>query len=381
MKNIVILGGGFGGITAALRLARSLKGGHSVTLVDRKDRFFMGLGKPWELVGLRPLSQGTRSLKNLKDKSVRFVQADIQKIDTAAKTVLTSAGPLAWDYLVVALGAETAPESVSGLPPSSNFYEASNLPGLHGSLKALKRGKIALVICSSPYKCPPAPYETALLIDSWLQSRGDREQIELAVYLPEPLPLAVAGPAAGKKVKEFVEGRGIPVHTGHKLIRVEEGRRLVFENGVQTNCDVLLAVAPHRVPASLVVSGLAEAGGWVPTDPKTLATSIPNVYAIGDAAGLKLPAGGMLPKAGIFAELEGEIAADAILASLGVGPKPRDFDGAGYCFMEAGNGKAAKVKGDFFGPTTDRVAMEEPSEEGFRLKQQFEAERLAAWFD
>ncbi len=342
----------------------------------------MGLGKPWELVGSRPLEKGTRSLKRLKDKSIRFVQAEIQKIDTKAKTVATNAGLLPWDHLIVAMGAETAPESVPGLPTSSNFYEAGNLVGLHGSLKTLKRGKIAVVICSSPYKCPPAPYETALLIDSWLKERGDREQIELAVYLPESLPMMVAGPAAGKRVKEFLESRGIPVHTGHKLVRAEEdGHLLNFENGEKVRCDVLLAVPPHRVPGSLVASGLAEAGSWVPTDPQTLMTSIPGIYAIGDSTALKLPAGGLLTKAGVFAELEGEIAADAVLAALEPGQQPRDFDGIGYCFMEVGGGKAMRVAGEFFGPTTDRVKMEEPSEEGFRLKQQFEAERLSAWFD
>jgi sulfide:quinone oxidoreductase len=180
---------------------------------------------------------------------------------------------------------------------------------------------------------------------------------------------------------ELVESRGIRVKALHKILRVEaQAKRLHFEGGLEAAYDLLLAVPPHRPPAVVREAGLTDASGWVPVDPRTLASSAPGVYAVGDVNGLKLPAGGMLPKAGIMAELEGEIVADRILASLGQSLKPKDFDGKGYCFFEAGEGRAMKVQGDFFGPTTDRVRMEAPSEEGFQAKQAFEAERLKSWF-
>jgi sulfide:quinone oxidoreductase len=96
--------------------------------------------------------------------------------------------------------------------------------------------------------------------------------------------------------------------------------------------------------------------------------------------GLKLPEGGMLPKAGLFAELEGEIVADRILALLGKG-QAREFDGKGYCYFEAGGGQAMKVQGEFFKAPMDRVQLEPPSTQAFKDKQAFERERLEKWFN
>ncbi len=380
VSKILILGAGFGGITTALRLRGALDSSHEITLVDRRDKFYMGLTKPWALTGMRPLSEGMRSLDTLAKKGVRIVQADVRKIDPASKSVETSAGAFSWDHLVLAMGAETAPEAVEGLPASSNFYDGANIPALHESLKAFTKGKLALLICSSPYKCPPAPYETAMLLESWFTERGDRKSVEIAVYVPDPAPLMVAGPPAGQKALEICAQKNIRVPVQHKIKRVDAaGKRLFFENGAEEGYDFLLAIPPHRVPAVVKEAGLTDASSWVPVDTKTLATPWPGIHACGDLTGLKLPEGGMLPKAGLFAELEGEIVADRILAALGKG-QAREFDGKGYCYFEAGGGEAMKVEGEFFRAPMDRVRMAPPSAQAFKDKQAFETDRLKKWF-
>ncbi len=381
MTRILILGAGFGGITVALRLRASLDSSHEITLIDRSDQFFMGLSKPWALVGIRPLSEGMRSLALLEKKGIKFVKASVDKIDIASKSVVTSAGTMPWDQLVLAMGAETAPEAIEGLPANTNFYDGSKIPALHESLKSFKSGKLALVICSSPYKCPPAPYETAMLLESWLVTRGDRNNVDITVYVPDPAPLMVAGPPAGQKTLEVCAQKNIHVLVQHKLKRVDEsGKRLFFENGAEAGYDLLLAVPPHRVSGVVKEAGLTDSSGWVSVDSKTLATPWPGIHACGDVSGLKLPEGGMLPKAGLFAELEGEIVADRILASLGKG-QAKEFDGKGYCYFEAGGGMAMKVQGEFFKVPLDRVKMEPPSIQAFKDKQAFERERLEKWFN
>jgi NADPH-dependent 2,4-dienoyl-CoA reductase/sulfur reductase-like enzyme len=123
MARIVILGAGFGGLTVAQRLAES-SGRHRVTIVDRRSHFMMGLAKPWILVGRRSPTEGQRQLALLRAGAVRFVQAEVEAIDLDAREVRTAAGPLAFDYLVVALGADVMPGAVPGLPPEANLLAA-----------------------------------------------------------------------------------------------------------------------------------------------------------------------------------------------------------------------------------------------------------------
>lgn len=381
MARVLVLGGGFGGITAALTLAAEKRPGLEVTLVDRRDHFLMGLAKLAMLTGDRRPEEGRGELRRLEAKGVRFVQTEIKTIDLGGRSVETGAGPLGYDRLVVALGAETDPSLVPGLAPEHNFYQARQVPGLHKRLLELESGKIAIVIARTPYKCPPAPYEAALLLDAWLQKRGLRSKVKIAVYVPEAQPMTVAGPVVGEAVGRFLETRGIALVAERKLLRVDDGgKTLRFENENATTCDFLLAIAPHVAPAVVRAAGLTDATGWVPVDPATLETTRPGVWAVGDVTAVRLPGTGMLPKAGLFAELEGRVVAERILADLDGRPPTAAFTGRGECYFETGNGLAMAIKGEFFGDAASRVTLAEPSEEAYRLKRQFERDRLAAWF-
>ena len=143
--------------------------------------------------------------------------------------------------------------------------------------------------------------------------------------------------------------------------------------------DLLLAVPPHRCPSVLVEAGLAVAGGWVGVDRATLETAHDRVYAIGDATGIPLSNGMPLPKAGLFAEKEGEAVAARISARLRGETSTATFDGRGTCFLEMGGGEASMISGDFFAdpPATELSA---PGPELRAAKERFEMERLAGWF-
>ncbi|MCB1006607.1 MAG: FAD-dependent oxidoreductase, partial [Acidimicrobiales bacterium] len=109
MSHVVILGGGFGGLAAAHEL-RTAHPELDVTVVDRRDHFFMGFAKLWDLAGIRPLVQGTRSLDALAGRGVRFVQADVVDLDAAGRRVTIAGGEvLEADALIIALGAAKAP--------------------------------------------------------------------------------------------------------------------------------------------------------------------------------------------------------------------------------------------------------------------------------
>jgi sulfide:quinone oxidoreductase len=374
----LILGAGFGGLAAAHELRASLGDEHLVTVVAHGDRFFAGLAKLWDIVGLRPLEQGSRPLARLRERGIEFFQAEITGIDAERRTVETTGGVLEGDYLVVALGAAFDPTQVRQLDGSAhNLYDAGALPAIRRDLEVLDRGAIVVAVLGAPYKCPPAPYEATLLIDDWLRRRGSRDSVAMTVFTAQPSALPVAGPDASARVAQTLAQRGIAFHSDHKPAGVERGS-IRFENGRVERFDMLLAVPRHIAPAVVADGPLADPSGWIEPDPRTLRTSFEGVYAVGDCISVPL-AKGQLPKAGVFAEAHGRIAARNIIAEIQGGTEA-EFDGRGYCFMELGDGTAAYVEGDFLAEPEPDVRMSEPDEETFRAKQAFERERLEAWF-
>jgi len=143
--------------------------------------------------------------------------------------------------------------------------------------------------------------------------------------------------------------------------------------------DLLLAVPPHRSPKVVREAGLTGPMGWVPVDARTLRTRHENVYAVGDVTVIPLRNGQALPKAGVFAQAEGEVVAARIADALNGRDPVAEFAGEGMCFVETGRGTASAVQGRFLADPP-QVELTEPNEEGFAAKRAFESERLGSWF-
>jgi sulfide:quinone oxidoreductase len=377
MASFLILGGGFGGLAAAHQLRQRLGDEHEVTLVDRNDRFFMGFAKLWDLAGVRPLADGTRPLAALEGHGVRFVQADIECIDPEARAVDTSQGRLEADALLVALGAGDHPGQVAKLGSVAyNLYDPGALPGMQAAIGELDAGRLLIAVLGQPFKCPPAPFEAALLIDELLRGRGVRDAVDLAVATPAPSALPVAGPDASRYVGERLAERGITLHAEHLLGEVD-GQVARFDTGTEVEFDLLLGVPGVAPPPVVAGSPLAGEGGWIRPDPRTLRTSFELVYAVGDCTTVPT-ATAALPKAGVFAAGEALVAAENMISDT-LGGDEAAFDGYGFCYLEFPEREVALVEGDFFAQPAPDVAMSPPSRAAFEAKQRFERDRLDAW--
>jgi sulfide:quinone oxidoreductase len=376
MASILILGGGFGGLAAANELRARLPDNHDVTVVAADDRFYTGFAKLWDLVGTRPLEQGTASLLALEQRGIHFVQARITKIDPAERRVETEVGSFDADFLLVALGAGPGPEQFLHLQgPAHDLYDANELPEMRADLAQLDAGTLVLAILGAPYKCPPAPYEAAFLLDEHLRGRGVRDAIELVVTTPQPMTLPAAGPEVSQFVADTLEDQGIELRTEQSVQAIDvDTRKVSFADGGQLQYTLLLEV-PQAVPPQVVAdSALAgEGGGWIQPDRETLLTRFERVYAAGDCTASPPP------KAGIFAEAEARVAARNIASEIDGGPGDR-FDGTGYCFLEFPGQRASALEGHFFAQPPE-VHLAEPDTETFVRKQAFESERLRDWLD
>jgi sulfide:quinone oxidoreductase len=379
MKRVVILGAGFGGLTVAHELRSRLGPGHAIVVIDRDPQFVMGLRKPWAALGLESLDRGRRNRSLLNDASVQFLQHRVTKIDPQARRVETESASIEADHLVVALGAEPRPDLVPGLAEHAHdLYERESIPRLAEAVAHFEGGHIRFLIAGAPYKCPPAPYEFAMLLEEHLREHGLRDRTTITVSTVQPMLLPNAGREGSAWVGEQLTSRGIAWQAGCKIKRVEAAR-VCFEDGDDA-FDLLIGVPPHRPPHVIEGSGLAGEGPWVDVNPATLRTRFEHVYAIGDVTQIKLANGLPLPKAGLFAELEGQKVAAAILAEVLGTPPPQPFDGRGFCFVETGKAAAALVEGDFFARPEPRVGVGDVSAEHSTAKHRFEAERLERWF-
>ncbi len=375
MASILILGGGFGGLAAAHELRARLPADHEVTVVAADDRFYAGFAKVWDLVGTRPLEQGTASLSRLDQHGIHFVQTRVTAIDPSQRRVETEAGSLSADFLLVALGAGPGPERFLKLQgPAHDLYNANELPQMRADLAHLDAGRLVVTILGAPYKCPPAPYEAALLLDEHLRGRGIRDAIELVVTTPQPMTLPAAGPEISHFVAEALKDRDIELRTEQRVRAIDvDSRTVSFADRGQLEYALLLAV-PQAIPPQVVAdSPLAGEGGWIQPDRETLLTSFERVYAAGDCTASPPP------KAGIFAETEARVAARNIAAEIAGGARDR-FDGTGYCFLEFPGQRASTLEGHFFAQPPE-VRLAEPDTETFARKQAFETERLRDWLD
>ena len=382
-KRIVILGSGFGGLTAANLLRKNLSLDHQIVVVDKKKFFMMGLVNLWILSGIRRLEDSQIALNKLENKDITFLNDEVTTIDISKKFIKTrSNNKLEYDYLIIALGAELAAEEIDGFIRYGGFnlYDAEQIPKLREEIIALRNGRIAICITNIPYKCPPAPYEASLLINDILAKNGMRDSVDIDFYTPAPIALPVAGAKLSQDIVNLLSDNHINFHPLHKLKAVVNKEIIEFENGNKTNYDLLIGIPPHKVPTVIKSSGLVKEGqNWIDVDKFSLKTNYENVFAIGDVTEIKVDQMAVIPKAGIFAEGQAKSVSYQIINEIANQSHNEKFDGRGFCFMEIGSKKAGFLAADFYNITGPITRLDPPSEESYRKKLDFEKNRITEW--
>jgi len=346
-------------------------------VIDKKDYFMMDLVKLWILNGTREFEYSKRPLQTITKKGIDFINEEIIKIDPKNKTVTTKSKELSYDYLIIALGVELAPEQIPGLSNNGlNLYELKDATKMRDAIKRMKSGKIAMAIMGIPYKCPPAPYEAALLIRSMLKDTGASDSVKIDFYSPTPITLPAGGPQVSEELLQLLKSKNIEFHGSHKTISVGP-KTLKFEESV-AGFDLLIAVPPHKAPSVVGDAGFAEKDKFISVD-RTCKTNFENVYAIGDVNQIMVTDKIAVPKAGIFAEGEGVTVAKNIISKIKSEQEKEIFDGKGGCFVEVGKKTAGYLQVEMFATPNPVTLLKQPSEEHFVDKEKFEKDRLEKW--
>ncbi len=372
---ILVLGAGFGGLELTTKLSEALGDDADVTLIDKGDGFVFGFSKLDVMFGRTISERVIHSYAGMVKPGVRFVQTTIRSIDPVAKQVETDAGRFEADLVVVALGADLHPDATPGLSEGGNeFYTLSGAFALRDVLADFGGGRVIVGVTSTPFKCPPAPSETALMMHDYLTNRGLRDASEIALVMPMGVPIPPSPEASKALLAAFAE-RDINWHPNQMITSLDPNLKVAHcADGTALPYDLFLGVPVHRAPAVVEESGMCTEG-WIPVNPLTLETVYPGVYAIGDVTSVGTP------KAGVFAEGQAAVVADAVIARVRGEHNDSEYDGRGICYLEFGHDQVAKVEVTFLTGQAPNGRLEGPSSLLVDDKAAFGASRVRRWFD
>ena len=381
MKKTLILGGGTGGLVAANLLKETMGSSMQVTLVDREPNHYFGSSFPLLMIGEKRPSKIIRELKQLERKKINVLHREVIKLDLPGHRVITNGGDLYYDYLVISLGVEYHLETVSGFSEFAlNAYDFKDVIKINKRLNNFSSGKIVFFISSLPYKCPPAPYEMMFLLDQFFRKRGLRHKVNLTIVTPDYSPEPLAPPKVGQSVRKMLKEKRIELITEAKVLKVEKNI-LTLDHGTKIQADLLLGIAPHWTPEVLRNTDLVDSSGFVEVNQLTLETNYPDVYAIGDAAAIRLPTiGAYAPKAGAFAHAQANVVAKNI-ALLSRALKPEFcYKGKGMCIMNTGFGQARYSTVHYYKKPQPYITLLRPTRLAYWAKVAFEKYWFRRWF-
>jgi len=374
MQRILILGAGFGGLELAARLSEEVADAVEVTLIDQSDSFVFGYSKLDVMFGRAAPEAVRLSYRDIVKPSVTFRQETILSIDPVAKRVTTDRGSYETDVLVVALGADIAPELTPGVVEDGNeFYSVDGAERVRSVVSSFEAGDVVIGVLGPFYKCPAAPYETAMMLHDALVERGVRDAATIKVLTPMGVPIPISEEASAG-IRSGLDARGIEFWAETVVTGIDPVTKLAtLRDGRTINYDLFLAIPVHVAPPVVVESGMTV-DGWIPVDHTTFATRFPDVYAVGDVTSAPVP------RAGVIAEGEAGTVADVLIHRLRGGDDPAAYSGAAMCYIEFGGAEVAKFEVNFLSGPTPYGVFHDPSLELAASKKEFGAVRRARWF-
>jgi sulfide:quinone oxidoreductase len=373
-KHVVILGAGFAGLELAARLSDSLADDLRVTLIDQNEAFSFGYSKLDVLFGRKATADVLLPYDELSKEAVEFRRERVVSIEPETRHVTTDERSYDADILVVALGADYDFAATPGFEEGGfEYYSLAGAERMRDALPGFESGTILIGILGQPFKCPPAPFEGALLLHDYLVQRGIRDGAEIRVIGPMSAPVPITKEVS-QSILDALAARRIEYVPNQHITKLDPGgKNVLLESGESLPYDLFVGIPVHRVPDVVEASVLAV-DGWIPVERTNLATRFADVYALGDVAGAPTA------KAGVFAESAAAVVAEDIAARLHGGVPPHPWEGAGNCYIEFGGGAVGKVEANFLGGPAPTAQLLGPSPELAAEKAAFGATRRQRWF-
>ena len=336
-KRVVVVGGGIAGMAAAHTLVERVGDAVEVTVVT-KDPFYMaGPSRPLLLTGEQSYDRITRGYEEAAAKGIRIVYGNVTRIDPSERRVYYAESPtrsytstnqssLEYDYLILAPGVVYDGSSIEGYNEywhrTASVYEPGRVDVLRRRIWSHNKGTVVVYAPPMPYRCAPAPAETALTIDTVLRHRGVRDGFRIVHVDANP---KLQPPPLADTLAAIYEEAGIELITGQKITEITASE-VVLESGEHIEYTILALLEPNRAPRFIAEAGLGQDWIEVKTPEKPRTPRYDDILAAGDAA--KLP----FPKNQEIAYESALYAANAIIEELGGKPASVQYAFLGWVY-------------------------------------------------
>ncbi|PWW47784.1 sulfide dehydrogenase (flavocytochrome c) flavoprotein subunit [Melaminivora alkalimesophila] len=344
--HVVVVGGGFGGATAARYLRRHAPGVR-VTLVEPAGRFYTCPFSNLVLAGLRRWDSIGHGYAGLRAAGVEVIHARAQDVDTGARTLRLSTGQqLRWDRLVLSPGVDMRWDALEGYDRAAAeraphaWKAGAQTLLLHRQLQAMEDGgTFVMAIPDNPFRCPPGPYERAAMVAHYFKQHKPRSKVLLLDAKDSFSKQALFQQGWKALYGDMIEWVG--QKDDGQVMRVDAARLEVETAfGTRHQADVLNVIPPQKAGRIAERAGVTDASGWVPVKAESFESrQVPGIYALGDAT-IAAP----MPKSGFAANTQGKVAAAAIAADLLGLPAPVPSY-ANTCYSLVGPGYGISVAG------------------------------------
>jgi sulfide:quinone oxidoreductase len=331
--NILVLGGGFGGLEAAFYLRMRLEERADITLVSDRDYFLFKPNTIYIPFGLDPEKLKVGLGRPTRRKKIVFIKDRVREVDPDAKKVSTEHGDLSYDFLVVATGADMRPEEVPGLEEHAQTIwtprEMLELRlALYDLLEEAREGRSrrVLFLVAPNNKCAGPLYELVFMLDTWLRRKKVRANVDITWSTYEQSYIQAFGPRLHEVVRGEFERRAVAGHTEFAAEQVEDGE-VRYSNGEVLPYDLLVAFSPYVAQVSYPTFP-GDDRSFVRTDLAIRQVEgHPDVYAVGDAGDFPV-------KQAFLAFLQADAAAEHLSARV-LGTEPKfAFEPTSMCVME-----------------------------------------------
>jgi len=314
MAKVLILGGGFGGLVAAERLAKILGSNHQITLVSRSRRFVFYPALVRLAFGKCEREDVSFDLRDaLLDRRVNFIEAEVARIDPDDQKVIIAHGDveglLHYDYLIFALGRRLATEKITG------FYEhAHHLLNVDKAIQfgraanAFRGGHVVIGECKGA-RLPVPVFETAFALAQLFEKRGVRQQSKITVVSPEPSGLIFNDPEVTMHINRALARHNIEYLPDFSIKVITEGLATT-EAKHSVDYNLLSLVPPFEGASAAALLGVTNEEGYINVAPTLRVSGINRVYAIGDCVNFEGP------KLGHMAVRQASVAAENLAAEI-----------------------------------------------------------------
>lgn len=352
MANVVVIGGGLGGLPTAYELRHYLPKEHTVTLISDKPQFTFIPGLIRVALNLNPLEHIQLDLKQLtRRKRIEWVSGKVTALDPDRQKITVANNQIInYDYLAIATGASLAFEEIPGLGPHEGYTQSVCTPdhalqARDAWLEFLENPGNIVVGAMPGAGCFGPAYEFVLMADWELRRRGIRDQIDITYLTPEPYigHLGVGGVQNAQKLtEELMAERGIKAISNTQITHIDP-QKVTLVDGRQFPFKYSMILPSFRgVQFLRGVPVLTNDKGFVPILPSQRHPAYPSIYALGVSVDLKqpdktsVPIG--LPKSGQMTEAMGTAVAHNIAVELGAISSPLSKPTLeALCFAEFGS--------------------------------------------